>query len=92
MTPSDYFFVLCMFAPFIWFSAPISERRTYKAARQTKAKQVKRTKSKKPKKQKRTKARKEKRYKPPVLSVDQQMLDTQYILGRDFKTYHKQEF
>lgn len=90
VTPPDLFFVLCLFGFLSWLSPPISERRTYKVARQTKAKQVKRTKAKKPKKQKRTKARKEKRYKPPGLSVEQQLLDTRYVLGRDFKTYHNE--
>lgn len=93
MTPPDLFFVLCLFGFLSWLSPPISERRTKaKPAARTKAKTVKRTKPKKPKKQKRTKARKEKRYKPPVLSVEQQLLDTRYILGRDFKTYQNQEF
>ena len=87
MTPTDLYFVLCLLAPLMWFRAPMSEKRTYKAAKQTKAKTGRQTKSRKPKKQKRTKVKKQKRYKPPPLSVDQQILDTRYILGRDFKTY-----
>ena len=87
MTPTDLYFVLCLLAPLMWFRAPKSEKRTYKAAKQTKAKTGRQTKARKPKKTKRTKAKKQKRYKAPPLSVDQQLLDTRYILGRDFKTY-----
>jgi hypothetical protein len=65
----------------------MSEKRTYKAGKQTKAKTGRQTKARKPKKTKRTKAKKQKRYKAPPLSVDQQLLDSRYILGRDFKTY-----
>ncbi len=85
MTPPDLFFVLCLFGFLSWLSPPISERRTKaKPAARTKTKTVKRTKAKKPKKQKRTKARKEKRYKPPVLSVEQQMMYDQYRIKKDF--------
>lgn len=88
MTIFDLYFFACLLAPIMWVSAPMSEKRTYRADKRRPGRQTtRRAKADKPKKTKRTKAKKQKRYKAPPLSVEQQSLDTRYLLGRDFKTY-----